>query len=66
MKKQFGIVYNQGRWHVVSLHGDGDVLASGVKISDHPSRARALAKAEEYKRSHEQCFPEDTVTISSE
>jgi len=66
MEKQFGIVPLTQGWRIVSLHGLGDVLESGVTIGDHSTRTEAIDKVNEYVLSHLAIWPEDTVTISSE
>jgi len=67
MLKQFGIVkVDRYEWRILTLHGQGDVLGRGVKVSDWPSEEIAIAKAEEFKESWLKCFPGDEVTITVE
>ena len=47
MEKQFGIVPLSLDWRIVTLHGPGNVLETGVKIGDHNTRMKAIDKVNE-------------------
>jgi len=65
MLVQFGVIYT-GKvrpWRITELRGEGDVLEQGFMVSDHPTKKAAVDKAQEYKASYKEAFPEDEVRV---